>query len=135
MARQLDMNLYIKHLNKQYVSANRKTKARLLDELCKIAGYHRKHAIALLSQSSDERCRPKKHKRGRKKTYDPALILAPLKEIWFAADQMCGRRLKSAIPLWLPFYESSGALSEFAKQQLLSINSSSINRLLLPSSL
>ncbi len=29
-----------------------------------------------------------------------------LKRIWFASDQMCSKKLKAAIPLWLPFYET-----------------------------
>lgn len=133
MARQLTMNLYVEHLKKQYVGAPKKEKARLLDELCELTGYHRKHAIALMSACRHKVAKPLKAKRGRKKTYCPETVLAPLKQIWFATDQMCGKRLKSAIPLWLPFYESSGALNELVKQQLLTISSATIDRLLMPS--
>lgn len=49
MARQLTMNLYVEHLKKQYVGAPKKEKARLLDELCELTGYHRKQTIALMS--------------------------------------------------------------------------------------
>ena len=42
--------------------------------------------------------------RGKKKTYDPAVLLEPLKKVWLATDQMCGKRLKQALPLWLPHY-------------------------------
>ena len=37
--------------------------------------------------------------------YDKEQLLMPLKRIWFATDQMCSKKLKAAIPLWLPFYE------------------------------
>lgn len=133
MARQLTMNLYVEHLKKQYVGATKKEKARFLDELCELTGYHRKHAIALMSACRHKAAKPQKAKRGRKKTYCPEVVLAPLKQIWFATDQMCGKRLKSAIPLWLPFYESPGALNELVKQQLLTISSATIDRLLMPS--
>ena len=91
MARQLSMDLYLKHLKKQYVGADRKTKSHLLTELCRVGGYHRKYAIELLSGHM-----PKvnygRRKRGKKKTYRPEGLMAPLKQIWFATDQMCGRR-------------------------------------------
>lgn len=133
MARQVTMDLYIKQLQKQYVGADRKTKKRILDELCEFVGYHRKHAIALLSRSSNAHHKSKKHKRGRKKIYYPDTLLAPLKQIWFATDQMCGRRLKSVMPLWLPFYDSTyGTLNNDVKLQLLSMGSATIDRLLKP---
>ena len=49
MARHLTMDLYLKHMKKQYVGADRKTKTHLLNELCRLGGYHRKYAIELLS--------------------------------------------------------------------------------------
>ena len=68
MARQLSMKLYLKHLKKQYVGASRKTKSRLLTELFRLGGYHRKYAIELLSGRT-----PKvnygRRKRDKKKTY------------------------------------------------------------------
>lgn len=133
MARQLNMELYIQHLKKQYVGATRKEKAQLLDELCKLTSYHRKHAIALLSRHHNGSLKHQNGKRGRKKTYNPEAVLAPLKEIWFATDQMCGKRLKFAIPLWLPFYETTGMLDSGIKEQLLSMSAATIDRLLIPS--
>ena len=132
MARQLTMDLYLKHMKKQYVGADRKTKTHLLNELCRLGGYHRKYAIELLSGRT-----PKvnygRRKRGKKKTYRPEELMAPLKQIWFATDQMCGRRLKSVMPLWLPFYDSTyGALNTDVKSQLLAMSSATIDRLLKP---
>ncbi len=73
------------------------------------------------------------HGRGRKKIYKPECLLAPLKQIRFATDQMCGKRLKSAIPLWLPFYDSTyGVLSHDIQSQLLAMSSATIDRLLEP---
>src|SRR3990167_3891880 len=132
MVRQINMELYVGHLKIRYIQSTRKEKKLILDEFCETSGYDRKYVIKLFKKSKKQN-QASPENRGRKRTYDPALILAPLKEIWFATDQMCGRRLKSAIPLWLPFYESSGTLSESAKQQLLAISSATIDRLLIPS--
>ena len=133
MARQLSMDLYLKHLKKQYVGASRKTKSHLLNELCRLGGYHRKYAIELLSGRKSSRNAHIKRKRGKKKTYYQMTLLSPLKQIWFATDQMCGKRLKSVIPLWLPFYDSTyGVLTNDVKSQLLTMSSATIDRILKP---
>lgn len=131
----LCMELYLEQLKKRYVGANRATKALILDEFCSNSGFHRKHAIRLLSKKLRKRAAVKKAAdgRGRKKTYDPETLLAPLKQIWFATDQMCGKRLKAAIPIWLPFYESTyGALKSNVQTQLLTVSEATIDRLLEP---
>jgi len=66
----------------------------------------------------------------RKKYYDPKDLLTPLKVIWLAADQMCGKRLKAALPLWLPHYEKTYGLEAEIKQKLLKISDRTIDRLL-----
>ena len=74
----------------------------MLQELCDSGGYHKKHAIRLLNAV------PKRQKRkieaGRPNTYPENLYLEPLKRIWLLSDQLCGKRLKMALPLWLPYY-------------------------------
>ena len=44
-------------------------------------------------------------KAGAKPKYGEAERVV-LKEIWLAAEQPCGKRLKPALPLWLPHYEA-----------------------------
>ncbi len=129
----LCMDLYLKQLKKRYKKANKKNKSLILDEFCKTSGYHRKHAVRLLGKS------PRKSKdnhadgRGRKRTYEPDSVLTPLKKIWLATDQMCGKRLKAAMSMWLPFYESYyGKISSHTKSQLLLMSGSTIDRLLKP---
>lgn len=71
--------------------------------------------------------------RGCKRKYDPAILLPPLKHIWLASDQMCSKKLKVAIPDWLPFYgEIYEPLPNNVKQQLLTISPATIDRLLKP---
>ena len=44
----LSMDLYLDNLIKKYKTANRRQKGALLEELCSVSGYHKKHAIRLL---------------------------------------------------------------------------------------
>ena len=92
---------YLETIRKRYRKARKKDKKPVLDESCANCGYHRKYAIRLLSLRS----RPHGKKPGAKPIYDCAALLAPLKRIWFATDQMCSKKLKAAILLWLPPYE------------------------------
>ncbi len=94
---------YLKAIRTRYRRARRKSKIAILDEFCAVCGYHRKYAIRLLNQ----RGKPKNSRQaGRKPTYASAEFQMALKRIWFATDQMCSKKLKAALPLWLPFYET-----------------------------
>lgn len=129
--RQLDMNFYLENLKKRYAEANRKAKSQILNEFCMTSGCHRKHAIRLLTGILLAVTR--KSPPGRKKAYQPERLLIPLKQIWMATDQMCGKRLKVAIPLWLPHYGGAyGMLEENIKLQLLQMSAATIDRLLHP---
>lgn len=126
--RQLSMDFYLKQKKIRYLRGNRATKSRILDELCEVGKFHRKHAIRLLTRTAiGWREKPA----GRKKLYQPEQLLEPLKQIWFATDQMCGKRLKAAIPIWLPHYENFYVtLADEVKQQLLKMSAATIDRLL-----
>ena len=121
---------YLDAIRSRYRKAGRKGKAVILDEFCSVCGYNRKYAIRLLGKKQPS---PTKRKRGRKSIYDSPELLMALKRIWFASDQMCSKKLKAAIPLWLPFYaDSYEPLPEEIKQKLLSISAPTIDRLLKP---
>jgi hypothetical protein len=56
-----------------------------------------------------------------------------LKVIWLAAEQPCGKRLKAAVPLWIPYYEREhGSVEGAVRQRLLEMSASTIDRLLSP---
>ena len=121
---------YLKAIRLRYRRANRKSKATILDEFCAVCGYHRKYAIKLLNRSG--RRRQLGHP-GRPATYASGALFTALKRIWFATDLMCSKRLKAALPLWLPFYDATyEPLSLDIKEQLLSISPATIDRLLRP---
>jgi len=125
------MDLYLRTERLRYRRSNRAMKKRILDEFCETHGYHRKAAARLLRQAPISVRKAKKP--GKKKTYEPAVLLEPLKKIWLATDQMCGKRLQRALPLWLPHYQKHHEpLLEAISTQLLSMSAATIDRLLKP---
>ncbi len=81
---ELRMDLYLKTQRYRYNRGNRALKKQILDDFCETYGYHRKAAARLLRQPAISDKKPKK--RGKKKTYEPTLLLEPLKKIWLATD-------------------------------------------------
>lgn len=132
----LTMELFIKKLSTRYKQASKKEKGAILTEYCSTSGHSRKHAIKVLNKSFKEqimRVKPQTQKVGRKPKYDSPELLNALKNIWLATDQMCGKRLKVALDIWLPHYKNHyETLSDNCYQNLLNISSATIDRLLSP---
>jgi hypothetical protein len=128
---ELTMDLYLKHQRIRYQRGNRAQKKKILDEFCEVHHYHRKSATRLLNQLAI----PDKARRkpGKAKAYKPEILLEPLKRLWLATDQMCGKRLKQALPLWLTHYgKHFDELPQGVYEQLLTISAATIDRLLKP---
>lgn len=124
---------YVDAIRRRYRRANKEQKTKILDEFCAICNYHRKYAIQLLWMLFRKN-KPKTRKRGCRSIYNKDYIIKPLVKIWLATNQMCSKKLKAALPIWLPFFESEyGLLPEETKTRLLTISSSTIDRLLKPS--
>jgi len=122
---------YLDKIRSRYRKACKKMKAKILDEFCAVCGYHRKHAIRSLG--APFRRIKSKAKRGSKSVYNKDYIIKPLVKIWLATNQVCSKKLKAALPLWLPFYEGEhGKLTDAAKAKLLTISHATIDRLLKP---
>ena len=121
---------YLKAIQLRYRRTDKKGKAAILDEFCAVCSYHRKYAIRILNQ------RGKRHKQqrpGRKPVYYSPELLIALKRLWFACDQMCSKKLRAAIPLWLPFYETAyEPLPPAVQNKLLLISAATIDRVLKP---
>src|ERR1700737_2595420 len=112
----------------RYRSAGRMDKGRILDELCAVTGWHRKHAIrALSSRKSSASAQP----RHRRRTYD-ALIGDTLIALWEASDRLYGKRLVVMIPTLLPALERHGRLKLDAGERapVLRASAATIDRLL-----
>jgi len=86
--------IYLQAIVRRYRRANRAAKGVILDEFCSVCGYNRKYAVRILNHPPSSSS--KKHI-GRKPVYRGYEFLIALKRIWFASDQMCSKKLVSAI--------------------------------------
>lgn len=119
---------YLRSIRDRYRRVGRRFKSKILDEFCAVCGYSRKYAIQLLNRPPGAR-----RKRGGPKPQYGAAVLTPLKAIWLLSEQMCSKRLKAALPIWLPFYEQAhGALAPALRKKVLQISPAAMDRLLQP---
>jgi len=119
---------YVQVIYQRYRQARRPEKRRILDELCQVAGYHRKHAIRVLNGPAPGAARPP---RRRAATYSPAAIAA-LRAIWAAAGFPWSLRLKALLPVWLPWARRRLRLRPAVERELLAISPRQIDRRLAP---
>lgn len=123
---------YFEAIQVRYQRASKSRKTTILNEFCEVCGYHRKYALRLLNAPRYKRERIV-HKPGPVSRYNTPELLTALRQIWMASDQLCSKRLKEALPLWLPHYDSAfQTLPEGAHALLKSISVATIDRLLKP---
>lgn len=124
---------YLERIYVRYQKGTKEQKQKILDEFCEVCGYHRKHAIRLLKKRPRRKTQKAKLRVGRKPIYQIPAITEPLKRIWMASDYLCGKRLKAALPEWLPHYaQEHGALDSAVYKALLKMSAASIDRVLKP---
>lgn len=113
----------------RYAGAGKAEKGRILDELTKVTGLHRKAAIRLLAQ----RHRVASQKRGRPRRYSLE-ARAALSTVWEVSDHVCSKRLRPFLPELVSAMKRHGemAISPEAERQLLDMSSSTIDRVLHP---
>ena len=123
---------YLDAIRTRYRRARKAGKTAILNEFCAVCGYHRKYALRLLG-APFRRKRASPSKPGPVSRYGTPELLDALRTIWLASDQLCSRRLKAALPLWLPHYPTSHPpLSEQTVNRLNDISAATIDRLLKP---
>jgi hypothetical protein len=128
MTRNIERNKELERLRTRYENRGKEGKTRLLDEFCEHYGYERKYAIKLLSGrvSGAQRSLPPP---GPEPKYEAVAEIVG--HIWGAAEQLCGKRLAWALPLWLPHYEGHyGKLLPCQKKLLGEISAATLDRLL-----
>ena len=120
---------YLRAIHDRYRRSRADQKTRILDEFCRVCGYHRKYAIRLLN-----RPQPSVHPRPRR-TRRPRysrLVIQVLAAIWEAAGYPWSVRLKALLPLWLPWIRQRFPLSPDETGQLLRISPRQMDRRLKP---
>ena len=117
----------------RYRASSKREKSLILDEFIAVTGHHRKHGIRLLGQSGNDRRAAAGGKKGptqlRRCRCRQALIV-----VWEAADRICGKRLKAALPHLVEFMERHGHLDldPRVRQRLLAASAATLDRLLQP---
>jgi hypothetical protein len=120
---------YLRAIHPRYRQAARGTKGRILDEFCKVTGYHRKYAMRLLNGPPPGKRRPLRRRRAL--TYGPRVIQV-LEAIWIAAGYPWSLRLKALLPLWLPWARARFRLTPPLEQQLRALSPRQMDRRLQP---
>lgn len=123
-------NELIEAIRLRYTNATKEEKHRILDEFVAVSGYHRKHAIRLLSGIKELSSRATVPSR---RVYDEAVREA-LIVLWEASDRICGKRLKAGLAQLVEAMERHQHLNldPVVRQRLLSISAATIDRLLSP---
>ena len=116
----------------RYRASSKREKSRILDEFIPVTGHHRKHGIRLLGQSGDDGEQQPAAKKGRR-IYDESVRQAVI-VVWEAADRICGKRLKAALPHLVESMERHGHLDldPGVRQRLLAASAATLDRLLQP---
>lgn len=129
MTREAKMSLgakreYIQVVRIRYRNSAKKERTLILDEFCKVLDVHRKHAIQLLGGSRTVSGR----RPGPSATYSEECGYH-LSQIWELTGRICSKKLKAAIPIWLPYYLDA-LCHDKMRQQLLTMSPATIDRLL-----
>jgi len=118
-------------MQERYAGRGREGRSRLLDEICELCGYDRKYAIKLLRRKAP--VGDGKARRGGPRSRYGEAERRVIKDIWLGAEQPCGKRLKAAVPLWLPHYEGEKwVLGGGHRKRVLAMSAATLDRLLIP---
>ena len=116
--------VYLDRMRERYKNAPKRLKTQILSEFCVNSGYTRKHAIRILQG----RLEPRRCKPGPAAKYGPEVV-HHLRQLWLDMGRICSKKMKGALPLWLPFYKDC---NQEIKAQLLNMAASTIDRKLNP---
>ena len=86
----------VRALAPRYAHVGKREKGLLLDEVCQLTGYTRKHAVALLRHPPPDEPMVKRT-RHRSASYGPAEVDL-LQLCWLVTDGICGKRLAPFLP-------------------------------------
>jgi hypothetical protein len=118
-----------KQMARRYARAAKKEKGRMLDELCALTGWTRRHAVRVLAEAIHPPERPARPPRPR--IYGPE-VLEPLKVIWAVLNGPAGKRLAPFMAEMVEALERAGELqvSPEVRRKLLRVSAATIDRML-----
>lgn len=118
---------YLNLLKSRYLNAKKTKKSILLDEAEEFTKLSRKRIIKILNAS--EKSPLDNRKKGRPCKYDE--IIPDLRKLHYFMGNICPKRMKAAIPIWLPYYKEHFGRIPFKLERLLKkASASTIARLL-----
>ena len=119
-------------VRERYRAGTKEEKRRILDEMVAVTGYHRKHVIRLLTAKLASANVLRGGTR-RLPLYDEAVREAVV-VLWEASYRVCGKRLKSLLPILVSALERHGhlTLASTVRERVLSISAATLDRLLGP---
>ncbi len=118
-----------KEMLKRYAKAPKAEKGRMLDELCALTGWTRRHARRALAAAAQGTTDPPRRPRDR--TYG-ADVLVPLRRVWAVLDGPSGKRLAPFMEEIVEALERCGELdvTQEVRGKLLAVSSATIDRML-----
>ncbi len=121
---------YFKIMHHRYQHASPQERSALLNEVCHVCRYHRKHAIRKLNQPLPDP-QPRRPLPRRGLTYD-AQVVGVLKAVWEAAGYPWSLRLKALLPIWRPWVHTHFHLTPEQERQLEQMSARQMDRRLQP---
>jgi len=118
---------YLNALASYYFNASKKEKTKLLDHACKVTGLNRKSLIRKLNSKAFDSKR--KGSCGAKPTYDHELLAPHIEYLWNEMGRISGKRMKEALPIWMPYYQQNEVTNQ-VKYQLLKMSAATLERFL-----
>lgn len=114
----------MEELVKVYEVSGKERKSEILNQFCELTGYHRKYAISLFCNFGKIR-----EVSGKRKNKYSKNSLIVIENIWEASGYPWSQRLKSLIPLWLPWAKKRMLwITPEIETEVLSISARQIDR-------
>jgi integrase-like protein len=121
-----------KEMARRYAKASKRQKSGMLDELCALTGWTRRHARRALGEAITPRS-PTGARRGRPPIYGQDVVAA-LRKVWATLDGPAGKRLAPFLPEVVEAMCRHGELElqPEVRTKLLAISAATIDRVLAP---
>ena len=120
-----------KQMVSRYQAGSKAEKGRLLDQLCDLTGWTRRHARRALGEAAA--VQPKRPRASRPRIYGEDVV-GPLRVVWATLDGLTGKRLAPFMAEAVEALERSGelVLDPIVRSKLLQVSAATIDRLLAP---